>query len=70
MLNAKARYLLVTFPLKSLSLGVIAGLLSYVFLGLLPGVSPVQQIIALFGWPIIVGIFGLLWGVKEYRRQR
>jgi hypothetical protein len=70
MLSPKARYLLVAFPFKAMGLGLIAGALSYVFLGLVTELSSAQRAIALLGWPIILVLYAFYSGAKEYRRLK
>jgi len=70
MFKNKIYYFLVMVPLKSACLGIIVGVLSYIFLGFVTDLSSSQRIIALVGWPLILCLFALLWGAKEYRRSR
>jgi hypothetical protein len=60
----------VKFPIRSAGLGVIAGVLTYIFLGFIPGVTSTQRFVGLVGWPIITLVIALYWGAKEYRRLR
>lgn len=68
MSSSNAYYLLVIMPLKSVRLGLVAGALSYIFLGVVTELSSTQRTIALLGWPLILFFLALFEGTKEYRR--
>ena len=68
MNSSNAYYLLFIIPLKSGGLGLVAGALSYIFLGVVTELSSGQRTIALLGWPLILFFLSLVEGAKEYCR--